>query len=171
MTRRFSAPILVALALALVLVLGLPTAAPAQGVVSERNISLNLAWTIAEAALSTCRQNGFHVSVAVVDRSGEVRFWLRDDDARPHTFENSRRKAYTARTIGMPSGEFAKLTATEPARAAQATLPHIIALAGALPIKVGDEIIGAVGVSGSPGGDKDEACAKAGIDKVADQLK
>jgi uncharacterized protein GlcG (DUF336 family) len=166
MTRRIAAILLAAIAC-----LVAPTSARAQGVLSERNISLNLAWTIAEAALSACRQNGFHVSVAIVDRSGEVRFWLRDDDARPHTFENSRRKAYTARTFGIPSAEFAKLAASEPARAAQATLPNIVALAGALPIKVGDEIIGAVGVSGSPGGDKDEACAKAGLDKVADQLK
>jgi uncharacterized protein GlcG (DUF336 family) len=95
---------------------------------------------------------------------------LRDDNASPHTFENSQRKAYTARTFRVPSAEFATRMAGDPVKA-QLALPGVIALAGALPIKVGDEIIGAVGVSGAPGGEKDEACAKTGIDKVADQLK
>jgi uncharacterized protein GlcG (DUF336 family) len=103
-----------------------------------------------------------------------VRVALRGDGTGPHTFENSRRKAYTARTFRVSSAEFAKRL-TDPARApntqAQSTLPGVIALAGALPIMVGEEVIGAVGVSGAPGGERDEACAKAGIDKVADQLK
>jgi uncharacterized protein GlcG (DUF336 family) len=146
-------------------------AASAQGVVSERNLSLDLAREIATTALETCRKNGFHVSVTVLDRAGQVRVSFRDDGARPHTPENSQRKAYTSRTFGIPSAEFASSVTTNPARAAQATLTGVIALAGALPIKVGEEIVGSVGVSGSPGGDKDEACAKAGIDKVADQLK
>jgi uncharacterized protein GlcG (DUF336 family) len=156
---------------AFALIATLSSAAGAQGVVSERNLSLDLAKEIATTTLETCRKNGFHVSVTVLDRAAQVRVSLRDDGARPHTPENSRRKAYTARTFGVSSAEFASSLATNPARVAQATLPGVIALAGALPIKVGDDIIGAVGVSGSPGGDKDEACAKAGIDKVADQLK
>jgi len=145
--------------------------ADAQGVRMERNLSLDMARAIGETALETCRKNGFHVSVTVLDRAGQVRLALRDDDARPHTAENSQRKAYTSRTFGIPSSEFAARVQAEPARAAQATLSGVIALAGALPIKVGDDIIGAVGVSGSPGGDKDEACARAGIEKVAEQLK
>ena len=145
--------------------------AGAQGVRMERNLSLDLARAIGETALETCRKNGFHVSVTVLDRAGQVRLALRDDDARPHTMENSQRKAYTARTFGVPSAEFAARVPNEPARAAQATLTGVIALAGGMPIKVGDDIIGAVGVSGSPGGDKDEACARAGIEKVAEQLK
>jgi uncharacterized protein GlcG (DUF336 family) len=144
--------------------------ASAQGVVTERNISLGLALTVAQTALETCRANGFHVSVTVVDRAGLVRVALRDDGASPHTFENSQRKAYTARTFRVPSAEFATRMAGDPVKA-QLALPGVIALAGALPIKVGDEIIGAVGVSGAPGGEKDEACAKTGIDKVSDDLK
>jgi uncharacterized protein GlcG (DUF336 family) len=137
----------------------------------ERNLSLDMARAIGETALETCRKNGFHVSVTVLDRAGQVRVSLRDDDARPHTLENSQRKAYTARTFGMPSSDFAARVPNEPPRAAQATLTGVIALAGGLPIKVGDDIIGAVGVSGSPGGEKDEVCAKTGIEKVAEQLK
>ena len=149
-------------------ILSLP--ANAQGVLAERNISLGLAMTIAQSALESCRANGFHVSVTVVDRAGQVRVALRDDNASPHTFENSQRKAYTARTFRIPSGEFAQRLKDNPTLGA-VHLTGIIAAQGALPIKAGDEVIGAVGVSGAPGGEKDEACAKAGIDKVADQLK
>ena len=90
--------------------------------------------------------------------------------APPHTMENSQRKAYTARTFRIPSGEFAQRVKDNPTLGA-VHLTGIIAAQGALPIKAGDEVIGAVGVSGAPGGEKGEACAKAGIDKVADQLK
>jgi len=148
----------------------LSSPANAQGVLAERNVSLGLAIAIAQSALESCRASGFHVSVTVVDRAGQVRVALRDDGSSPHTFENSQRKAYTARTFRIPSAEFATRMAGDPVKA-QLVLPGVIALAGALPIKVGDDIIGAVGVSGAPGGEKDEACAKAGIDKVADQLK
>jgi uncharacterized protein GlcG (DUF336 family) len=84
--------------------------------------------------------------------------------------ENSQRKAYTARTFRMSSGEFAQRVKDNPTLSA-VHLTGVIAAQGALPIKVGDDAIGAVGVSGAPGGEKDEACAKAGLDKVADQLK
>ncbi len=84
--------------------------------------------------------------------------------------ENSLRKAYTARTFRTPSGDFAQRVKDNPTLGV-VHLPGVIALQGALPIKVGEDVIGAVGVSGAPGGDKDEACSKAGIDKVAAQLK
>ena len=109
------------------------------------------------------------MSVTVVGRNGEVIVQLRGDNASPHTVENSFRKAYTARTLRSPSGTLAERVKADP------TLPfihlsNIIAFQGALPIKVGDEVIGAAGASGAPGGEKDEACIKAGLDKVADQL-
>ena len=147
------------------------TAAQAQGIIIHKDLSAMTAITMAKAALETCVKNGNRVAVAVVDRQGETLVQVRGDNANPHTVENSRRKAYTARTFGISSGEFAERVKADPLRWAQTTLPSIIALQGALPIKVGDEVIGAIGVSGSPGGDKDEVCAKAGIDKVADQLK
>jgi uncharacterized protein GlcG (DUF336 family) len=95
---------------------------------------------------------------------------LRGDGSSPHTFENSLRKAYTARTFRSPSGDLAERVKTNPTLSA-VYLHNVIAAQGALPIKLGDEVIGAVGVSGAPGGEKDEACSKAGIDKVAAGLK
>jgi len=143
--------------------------ATAAGVVSEKTLSLDLAKSIAEGALAYCRQNGWHVTVTVLDRAAQIRVQLRDDGANLFTVENSYRKAYTARNFNTPSAEFAKAAATDPVRQAQATLPGVIALGGGLPIRAGDETIGAIGISGSPG--KDEVCAQAGIDKVADELK
>ncbi len=136
----------------------------------HKDLSLATALTIATTAADTCKAEGNLVSVTVVGRDGQIIVLLRGDNASPHTVENSRRKAYTARTFRIPSGEFAKRVTADPTTGL-VHLSGVIAAQGALPIKVGNEVIGAVGVSGSPGGDKDEACAKAGLDKVADQLK
>jgi len=139
-------------------------------VLHETALPSALALTIAQTALETCKANGYNVSVTIVGRYGEVRIQVRGDQVGPHTMENSMRKAYTARTFRVTSGEFAQRMEKDPVKAAM-VLDNIVALAGALPIKVGDDVVGAVGVSGAPGGDKDEVCAKAGIDKVAAQLK
>lgn len=136
---------------------------------SQKSLSATLALSIAQTAYDACVKQGYHVSVHVVGRDGEVLVAIRGDDASPHTFENSQRKAYTARTFRKPSGEFAQQVKDNPGFSA-VHLTGVIAAQGALPIKIGDEVIGAVGVSGAPGGDKDEACSKAGIDKVAPQL-
>jgi uncharacterized protein GlcG (DUF336 family) len=136
----------------------------------QKSLSAATAITMAETAMETCKASGYRVSVTVVGRTGEVILQVRGDNASPHTVENSQRKAYTARTFRMPSGDWATNLANDPNRAAQ-FLTGVIAVRGALPIKVGEETIGAIGVSGAPGGEKDEACAKAAIEKVADQLK
>jgi uncharacterized protein GlcG (DUF336 family) len=146
-------------------------AAPASAQLLEhKDLSLATALTIAMTAADTCKAQGNRVSVTVVGRDGQVVVMLRGDDASPHTVENSQKKAYTARTYRIPSGVFAQRIKDNPTSGA-VHLSGIVAAQGGLPIKVGDDVIGAVGVSGSPGGDKDEACAKAGLDKVADQLK
>jgi len=137
---------------------------------NQKSISAAMATTMAQTALDTCKTNGFAVSVTVVGRAGEVLVQIRGDGAGPHTVENSFRKAYTSRTFRTSSAEWTKNLANNPTRGPQ-FLTNVIALAGALPIKVGDETIGAMGVSGAPGGEKDEVCVQAGIDKVADQLK
>src|SRR5271168_4161532 len=137
---------------------------------NEKSLSAAMAMTIAQTALETCTKQGYHVSVHVLGRNGELLVAVRGDGAPPHTMENSQRKAYTARTFRIPSGEFAQRVKDNPTISA-VHLTGVLAAQGALPIKVGDEVIGAVGVSGAPGGEKDEACSKAGIDKVADQLK
>jgi uncharacterized protein GlcG (DUF336 family) len=146
-------------------------AAPVQAqLITHRDLSATMALTIAQTAMATCTANGYHVSVAVLGRDAEVIVQVRGDGASPHTFENSFRKAYTSRTFRIPSGEIAKRFKEDPSYFA-VHLSHVIPAQGALPIKVGDDVVGAVAVSGSPGGEKDEACAQAGIDKVADQLK
>jgi uncharacterized protein GlcG (DUF336 family) len=146
-------------------------AAPASAqLLNQKVLSAAMALSIAQTALETCTKQGYHVSVHVLGRDGEVLVAVRGDDAPPHTMENSQKKAYTARTFRIPSGEFAQRVKDNPTSGAL-HLTGIVAAQGALPIKVGDEVIGAVGVSGAPGGEKDEACAKAGIDKIADQLK
>ena len=138
--------------------------------VTNKNLSANAALRIAHVAYETCQAQGYAVSVHVVGREGQVLASLRGDNTAPHTYENSFRKAYTARTFKKPSGEFAQQIKDNPT-AGQVHLANVIAAQGALPIKVGDDVIGAVGVSGAPGGEKDEACAKAGIENVADTLK
>jgi uncharacterized protein GlcG (DUF336 family) len=145
-------------------------AAASQGLVMQRNLSLGLAKTIAEASLAACREKGYHTTVAVVDRAGQLLVILRDEQASPQTAEMARRKAYTARMFRTTTAEFQKRTAENPAYAGQRNLTDILALSGGAPIKVGDDTVGAVGSAGSTL-EQDDACAKAGIAKVADQLK
>jgi uncharacterized protein GlcG (DUF336 family) len=141
----------------------------AQGIVLQKNITLELAQSIANAAIAQCRSMGYKISVTVVDREGLAIIMLRDDGAGLHTPEGSDRKAYTARAFGQPSAAFVKRLEDRPESVGSRHYSRVLALAGGLPIKAGDEIVGAVGVSGTPG--KDDDCAQAGIDKVADQLK
>jgi uncharacterized protein GlcG (DUF336 family) len=156
--------------LAVIGLVGALTVPASAQLLDQKALSAAMALLIAQTALETCTKQGYHVSVHVLGRDGEVIVAVRGDVAPPHTMENSQKKAYTARTFRIPSGEFAQRVKDNPTTGA-VHLSGIVAAQGALPIKVGDEVVGAVGVSGAPGGDKDEACAKAGIDKVADQLK
>ncbi|HLK82341.1 MAG TPA: heme-binding protein [Xanthobacteraceae bacterium] len=143
-----------------------PAAASSQ-VLMQRDVSLRMALTIAEAALAEC---GSQTSVAVVDRAGRLRVFLQGDNANPHNIELARRKAYTARTFRQPSAQWAQNTETR--NTGQRMLADVIPLGGGMPINAGGETIGGVGLSGAVGGQpKEEACAKAGIEKVADQLQ
>ncbi len=137
---------------------------------NHKDLTASIAMTIAQIAIETCKANGYAVSATVVGRNGEIIVQVRGDDTPPHTMENSFRKAYTARTLRSPSGALADRVKADPTTP-YVHLTNIIAFRGALPIKVDGQVIGAAGASGAPGGDKDEACVKAGIDKVADQLK
>ena len=151
--------------------LGLAFAAPADAqLLARKDLSLAAALTIATTAADLCKSQGYTVSVTVVGRNGEVILQMRGDNAPPHTVENSFRKAYSARTFRVPSGELVQRVKDNPT-APFVHLSNVVAAQGALPIKAGDDVIGAVGVSGAPGGEKDEVCAKAGIDKAADTLK
>jgi len=136
-------------------------------VLMQRDVSLTMALTIAQTALEEC---GGTASVAVVDRAGRIRVLLQGDTASPHNPELARRKAYTARTFRQPSAQWAKRTET--ANAGQRMLADVIPLGGGVPINIGEDTIGAVGLSGAPGGQAaEEKCAVAGIARVAAQLK
>jgi uncharacterized protein GlcG (DUF336 family) len=146
-------------------------AAPASAqLLARKDLSLGMALTIATTAIETCKANGYRVSAHVLGRNGEVLVTLRGDDTGPHTVENSFKKAYTSRTFRIPSGDMEKRLKDNPQMGAT-FLTNFTTARGALPIKVGEDVIGAVGVSGAPGGEKDEVCSKAGIDKVAADLK
>lgn len=154
---------------ATVLAASLPLSVHAQGLISEKNISLAMAQTIASAAMAKCKELGFRVSVTVVDRAGLPIVMLRGDGAGLHTLEGSDRKAYTARTFRAPSADFVKRMQNDAAATGSKEYTRVLALGGGLPIKAGDDVVGAVGVSGSPG--RDDECSQAGIDKVAGELK
>ncbi len=137
---------------------------------ARKDLTAALAIAIAETTIATCKTNGFQVSVTVVGRNGEILAQVRGDNTGPHTMENSFRKAYTSRTFRIPSGDMEDRIKKDPTLSLQ-YLAGFTSGRGALPIKAGDDVIGGVGASGAPGGDKDEACVKAAIDKIADQLK
>jgi uncharacterized protein GlcG (DUF336 family) len=145
-------------------------AAPAHAqLLDHKDLPYAMAVTIAQGALDDCKARGYAVSVVVVDRDGETVVMLRGDGAGPHTMENARRKAYTALTFKMTSEDFAKALEANPVRRQQATLPGVIGIPGGVPVKIGNDTIAGVGLSGSPG--VDEPCVRAGLAKVEDQLK
>ena len=145
----------------------LPLAANAQtAVIAQRTISFAAALDAAKAALESCQKGGYQVTVTVVGRNGRTLVVLHDDGANPHTIENSFRKAYTSLTFRRPSGEFGKAQAALPPPHGAMVLANITSAEGALPILAGKDIVGAMGISGAPGGHLDAACVQAGIDKI-----
>ena len=147
----------------------LTSPAAAEGVLTQKSLSLDLAQTIANAALAKCRTMGYKISVSVVDRDGLPIIMLYDVGAGLNTREGGDRKAYTAAAFHAPSAAFVKRMHDNPDSAGSIQYTRVLALGGGLPIKIGNDTIGAVGVSGTPG--KDDECSQAGIDAVADQLK
>lgn len=147
-----------------------PGFAAAQTVLNVRTLSFNAAQEAATSALETCRKNGYAVTVTVLDRLGRTKVVLHDDGANPHTVENSLRKAYTSLTSRTPSGEYGKRVTANPTSVGVLNLDKITTLEGALPILAGKDVVGSIGISGAPGGEKDAACAQAGIDRIAKGL-
>src|SRR6266481_3232101 len=145
--------------------------------VAESGYSLPLALAVKAAtkAIATCASNGYPVSAVIVDTSGVIKLEAKGDHSTIHTTTSAFRKAYTVVTFGPifrfdASSTFADLVAKNPTGAALATLPDIALLAGGVAIKVGDEIVAALGIGGSPGGDKDEVCAQAGVESIKDDI-
>lgn len=147
-----------------------PAAASAQ-VLQERNISLAVAQELAQATVEACAAKNFNVAATVVDRTGIVRTVLRADRAGPHTVEASRAKAYTAASARNNTSAIMESAEKNPAARHLAAIEGFLLLGGGVPVKAGDEVIGAVGVGGAPGGHLDEECANAGIAKVQAKLK
>jgi uncharacterized protein GlcG (DUF336 family) len=142
----------------------------AQAPQMEKNVSMAMMIAIVQGALEQCTKDGFKVSVVIVDKGGNVAASVRGDGTAPHTMEFARMKAYTARTRNQTSLQTMKLL-EDPANAFIRQIPNVVGVGGGVPIRAGNEVIGGIGVSGAPGGEKDEVCANAGIAKVADALK
>jgi uncharacterized protein GlcG (DUF336 family) len=159
------------LALALLSAFAAPQARAQDGLITYKSLSPDLALDLARAALSACRERGFQVGVAVVDRFGVTQVVLRDRFAGPHTVPTATGKAWTAVTFRTATGELAGMTQPGMPQAGLRALPGVVALGGGLMVEAGGSIVGGVGVSGAPGGDADEACAKAGIEAVRDKLE
>lgn len=145
--------------------------AQAQAVRTERNMSLDLANQLAAATVASCTAGGYNVTAAVVDRAGQLRALHRADNAGPHTIGAAQAKAFTSasaknNTLAMMEG-----AQKNPAAANLVHIPGFLLLGGGVPVKVGNEVIGAIGVGGAPGGHLDEQCAVAAIDKAKDLLK
>ena len=136
------------------------------------SLLLSDAQKAANAALSKCEAGGYRVSVAVVDQSGNLKVLLRGDGAGPHTEDSSFKKAYTSASIRRSTNELAALITKVPTLQALRDMnDNILILGGGLPIKIGETVVGGIGVGGAPGADLDEACAQAGLEALQDETK
>jgi uncharacterized protein GlcG (DUF336 family) len=150
----------------------MPFAALAQqGLFETRSMTPETALNAARAALEHCRKAGYQVGVAVVDRSGIPQVMLRDRYAGPHTVKVSIDKAWTAASFRIPTSQLAKETQAGAPMSGLRSHPRVLAIGGALPIESRGSVVGAIGVSGAPGGDADDACAAAGIKAIVDALE
>lgn len=141
-----------------------------EALVTFKVLSPDLALELARAALADCRKRGYQVSVAVVDRFGVVQVLLRDRFAGPHTTTTATGKAWSAVSFRTNTGDMVGLTQPGMPQAGVRALPGAVIIAGGVMVEAAGTLVGAVGVSGGPGGDADEACAKAGIEAVRDRL-
>ena len=148
--------------------------APAQaqsGTFTVRQLTPETAAKATRAALDDCRKRGFQVAVAVVDRSGVAQALMRDRFAGPHTVQTAINKGYTAVSFRTDTLEFAKLTQAGAGSSGIRSIPNVVAVGGGVMIQAGGAMVGAIGVSGAPTGENDEACAKAGIAAIKDELE
>ena len=138
--------------------------------VTYKILPLSLAMEAAQTAIATCKGQGYNVSAAVVDRTGSTQLLALGDGASNDSRELARRKAYTSASRKITTGELAKRVSQPGAFNPTIYNTELVLAQGGIPIKVGEETIGAIGVSGAPGGDKDEACASSGLSKISDRL-
>lgn len=170
MIRFVRTPMLMTLALLLGAALPHAGAQMPSATFNVRFMSPETALKAAQASLASCRAQGFQVAVAVVDRAGLPQVLLRDRFAGPHTLDMATAKAWTAASFRRNTGELAAETQAGKPMSGIRDLPRVIAAGGGVPIDEGGTLWGAIGVSGGPGGDADEGCARAGVKAVADDL-
>lgn len=142
-----------------------------EAVFQTKTLTPEAALKAAQAALESCRKQGYQVAVAITDRHGLVQVLLRDRYAGPHTPTVAMDKAWTAASFKTSTLEFGRDTQAGKAMSGIRQVPHVVAAGGGLPIEAGGTLVGAIGISGGPGGEADEACAKAGIKAIADALE
>ena len=157
--------------IALALLLTCAPAWAADATFTVKLLTPETALKAAQAALARCRASGYQVSVAVTDRMGVVQVLLRDRFAGPHTAELASAKAYTAASFRTSTAELAEATQPGKPQSGIRNRPGVAAVGGGLLIEAGGSLVGAIGVSGAPGGREDEVCAKAGIDAISDDLE
>jgi len=145
-------------------------AAADQGLLTERNLSSALAVEIAQGTVQACLERGYRVSAAVVDRNAQLQALIRADGAGPHTIDSSQRKAFTAASLRSGTTALDEMVRGNPAATGLRDVPGFLILGGGVVIRAGDQVVGAVGVGGAPGGHLDDQCAQAGIDKVKERL-
>ena len=133
----------------------------------ESVLPLSLAGKAIQASLDACNKDGYRVSVSVVDRAGVLRAMVRADGAGPHTVDSSRKKAYTAASLRRPTTELAELINKVPTlQALREMNDQVLMLGGGVPIEIGGEVVGGIGVGGAPGAQLDDACAQAGLGAI-----
>lgn len=146
---------------------------PAQAqetLVTYKSLSPDVALSLARAAIAECQRRGYQVAVAVVDRFGVTQVMLRDRFAGPHTPPTASGKAWTAASFRTNTTELNAISQPGMMQAGLRNLPGVVVIGGGMVVESGGSLVGAIGVSGAPGGDADEACAKAGIDSIRDKL-
>lgn len=153
------------------LFLGLLSQVSAAGINSERNISLALSNDLASRAIAVCQAQNFNVAVTVVDRAGVIKTVMRTDNAGPHTVKASEQKAFTALSAKTPTEQIMENSQKNAAASNLKDIPGFLLLGGGVPVKVGDDVVGAIGVAGAPGGHLDAQCAIQALDQIKAELK
>jgi len=166
--HRFSMTVAYRLMIATACVMLMPYTVPASDELpKEAVLPIGMASKAIQASLDACKKDGYRVSVSVVDRAGMLRGMARADGAGPHTVDSSRKKAYTAASLRRPTTELAELINKVPTlQALREMNDQVLILGGGLPIEIGGEVVGGIGVGGAPGSHLDDACAQAGLDAI-----
>ncbi len=149
----------------------LPVSAEEKSLVSFKILTLETAMELAQASLADCRKRGYQVAITVVDRFGTVQVVLRDRFAGPHTPETARRKAWTAISFRTDTLSLAELTLAGKEPSGIRFVSNALMVGGGVPVEAAGSIVAGIGVSGAPGGDQDDACARAGIEAITDKLE